>query len=441
MKPQAQHFALPVSPTSRSCTWSSQGDPLADVLDWLGHYDFRGDAHSSTSTTTPLDNADDDTYDVPVFDARPCIAGSSNDRESAGPQVVRPSSYHGTKSGCGNDATHQNFHGSGMAQGSKTPSMARCATEPSIRCLADEDCRSDQHAAAGSRDYFLDEEAERWDQRQQRSGAVGRIVAYHRGQSPKEDMFLRGGGRHHIVLAGLRDGGQASRAGLKVGDRLVSIDGNKDLLGLQAEAVQEGLGAPVVLVFLGFVGMLEAEVRLTHVGQLCTISGRQDAVWGTDGAPLQLCEERVFNVSRAPLFLAVIRSRHNARHIEEGESAEEEQEEEESRDEGQEEDAEAVSSSQSSSPEEKIGRRDGMRAVRPAIHARQRQVTWRRTPGHSTSWTKHVLEAVPCFELQRSEAHCLVKHALRSIDNTAPPGEDHLPLRRSPEPFTSLLSV
>ena len=52
-------------------------------------------------------------------------------------------------------------------------------------------------------------------------------------------------------------------AGVKAGDRLVSINGKKDFCGGSSDAVREMLVPPLMLVFTGFVGKLHAEVRCT----------------------------------------------------------------------------------------------------------------------------------------------------------------------------------
>jgi len=356
MQPQAQQLTSPSPQPFPSGTLDSRADTVTQVAHCMGHHELRDDAHPSSSTTVPNDNAADDTCnDVPVLDAQ-LDAGSSRHGQGTVAQVVRPSCRmkHDT---------------------STTPSKAECNPVPSSKCFT-KDENPEPPGAGSSSDYFLDEETERWDQRQQKTGAVGRLVSYRIGQSPKEDIFLRGGGRHHIILSGLRDGGLAARTGVKVGDRLVSIDGKKDLLGLQAEAIQECLKAPAVLVFLGFVGKLEAEVRIPYEEQVFGISSRQEAVKGMDSASVQLCEERVFKVGRAPLFLAVMPK-----------GVEVEQEEE------QDEEEDVVKGEENHT------------------------VTWRTTPGHSTSSTKQVLEVATCFELQRSDAHRLVRHALQAIEN------------------------
>lgn len=154
------------------------------------------------------------------------------------------------------------------------------------------------------RDALLEEEIE-WLERQRLSGAVGRQVSYTEGHIPQEDIFFRGGGQGHVVVASVRDGGNAYREGIRAGDRLVAIDGRKDFLGMTANAVHQKLKAPTVLVFLGFVGKKHAEVRLSYDDINCGVSGtksvteavaRQNLFW--------VCEEKVFDAGNAPIFMA-----------------------------------------------------------------------------------------------------------------------------------------
>jgi len=133
-------------------------------------------------------------------------------------------------------------------------------------------------------------------------------------------------------------------------------------------------------------------------------------------APMQLCEEHVFNVGRAALLLAVTPNRRSIRHRQhsddEGEGVEEQ---EKGSEEEQGEEEEALKG--------KSNWRRGVHSICSKMQKRQQPkltdqtVTWRRTPGHSTSWTKHVLEVAPCFELQQSDAHRLVRRALQTIEN------------------------
>jgi hypothetical protein len=131
-------------------------------------------------------------------------------------------------------------------------------------------------------------------------------VIYTTGDNPQEDILLRGGSDRHLVVAAIRDNGPAFKAGVKAGDRLVSIDGKKDFVGLSADAVRERLQAPTMLVFLGFVGKLQAEVRLTCADRVCGLPGRHELVRGyNDYAPVQVCDERVFKAGIASLFFAI----------------------------------------------------------------------------------------------------------------------------------------
>jgi len=401
MQPDDRPIDLPVLLPFRTGTLKSRADPVEQVLDWLGRANFFDNAHSSSSNPTSNNN----TGDVicggkPVFDARRF--------DGAWSQLKRPSCL--IQHDSGHDAMHQHFVGSGMAHSSTAPSNVFCEPAPPAKSFT-KDGHPARYVDTRLRDYILDEQTARWDQRQQRSGAIGRLVIYDKGQSPKEDIHLRGGGHHHIVIVGCREGGQAARAGVKVGDRLVSIDGKKDLLALQAEAVQERLEAPVLLVFLGFVGKLEAEVRLKAKDQVCGISSREEAVQGMDGAPLQLCEERVLDVGTAPLFLAVMPSQQSKRPMQQSDEDDKGEEKEEDEDEDKKSREEVDEAREDGTLCEKSNGQRGVHSIhsnkqerQPAVMLiRQTKVTRGRTPGHSTSRVNHILEVAPCFELQQSE--------------------------------------
>jgi len=316
-------------------------DPVADVLDWLGRYDLRGDEDEDESAWT-LAMQDDVCDEVPRDEGtaasarRPVVGGGNGSTVGAeqpqqgqgvvaavatgalgcpprGPgRLLRPTRQRPPPAGSSPapapdpPATPTSDSAPACARGRRPPPPPpqalgdlTCVRHPGACCsgTAEEKSRSD---------YFFEEEEEEWDQRQRKSGTVGRLVVYHEGESPREDVVLRGGGsRRHIVVAGVREGGQAARVGVRAGDRLVSINGKKDFLGLSADAVRDQLDAPTILVFLGFVGKLQAEVRLTCADHVCGISTRQEVVRGSDDAPVRLCEERVFNAGIASLFLAV----------------------------------------------------------------------------------------------------------------------------------------
>lgn len=155
------------------------------------------------------------------------------------------------------------------------------------------------------RKHLSDEEAE-WILRQERTGTVGRLVVYEDDDDPQEDFILRGGYYGHFVVATVRDGGPAARMGVKSGDRLVSINGKKDFIGLSATEVRMKMQAPVMIVFLGFVGKLQAEVRLECSDPACGLSLRHEVARGFSDAPLHISDETIFHAGAASLFLAVL---------------------------------------------------------------------------------------------------------------------------------------
>mmetsp|Transcript_146680 Transcript_146680/g.470676 ORF Transcript_146680/g.470676 Transcript_146680/m.470676 type:complete len:605 (-) Transcript_146680:207-2021(-) len=153
--------------------------------------------------------------------------------------------------------------------------------------------------------FQLDPEEEEWDTRQQQTGAAGRIVVYEVGDRPREDLTLRGGGAHHrIMVAAVTDGGKAAMAGVKAGDVLVSINGLKEFKGKSADAVHVTLRAPLTLVFLGFVGKLQAEVRLNYKQKSLGLSSSHQVIFGRPDAPVQVTDAIVFQPTNATLLLA-----------------------------------------------------------------------------------------------------------------------------------------
>eukprot|EP00927_Polykrikos_kofoidii_P023921 TRINITY_DN2185_c1_g1_i1.p1 TRINITY_DN2185_c1_g1~~TRINITY_DN2185_c1_g1_i1.p1 ORF type:complete len:493 (-),score=86.97 TRINITY_DN2185_c1_g1_i1:423-1901(-) len=147
-----------------------------------------------------------------------------------------------------------------------------------------------------------EEEEREWALRQSRTGTVGRLVSYSIADRPQEDFLLRGGNGGHVVVAAVRDGGRASKVGVKSGDRLVSIDGRKDFLTCSADAIRDGLVPPTVLVFLGFVGKLQAEVRLTPSKSVCGMREEEMLSFSSE-SPFALYDQRVFNPASSSIFL------------------------------------------------------------------------------------------------------------------------------------------
>jgi len=143
----------------------------------------------------------------------------------------------------------------------------------------------------------------RWERRRLQTGVAARIVFYAEGVPPQEDMAFRDGANGRIVVAAVRRKGLAWLAGVSVKDVLVSIDGKKDFLGTSAKEVYDRLTSPCTLVFLGFVGKLMAEVRLSPSNDGCGLSWEEVAEWEN----VELIEEVVFQPS-PPFYGLVPRS-------------------------------------------------------------------------------------------------------------------------------------
>eukprot|EP00931_Biecheleriopsis_adriatica_P054970 TRINITY_DN3240_c0_g1_i1.p1 TRINITY_DN3240_c0_g1~~TRINITY_DN3240_c0_g1_i1.p1 ORF type:complete len:537 (-),score=116.54 TRINITY_DN3240_c0_g1_i1:182-1792(-) len=245
----------------------SKQDPLSDVIDWLAFADLGADDPSRSNGGGSLE----DSPGTPTLAAR----SSSSSRP-----------YHGDSR-----ASHSPRNGGVpiFQRGQRKPGGGYCG-------LGNEEL-------AGP---ILDPEEEEWVARQAQTGAAGRLVIYEFGDKPHKDFHLRGGGSNRrLIVAGVKRGGKAELAGVKAGDVLVSIDGKKDFAGLSAEVVQRRLRAPAMLVFMGFVGKLHAEVRLNYKDDAAGLSCQDQVVIGRPEAPLQLADEVVFQPTSAPLFLAV----------------------------------------------------------------------------------------------------------------------------------------
>lgn len=65
-----------------------------------------------------------------------------------------------------------------------------------------------------------------------------------------------------LMVTAVRGDGPAARAGVVAGDQLISMNGEKIWEYYPAKAVLSGLRGPATLIFLGFSGKLQAEVRV-----------------------------------------------------------------------------------------------------------------------------------------------------------------------------------
>jgi len=124
------------------------------------------------------------------------------------------------------------------------------------------------------------EEAE-WLARKRLTGTVGRLVNYREHQRPAQDIQgLRRTYNGHLVVTTLLQDGPAARAGVCAGDRLASINGRHvNTLSHLRHNILENLEGPVTLVFLGFAGKLQAEVRVRQPDQpRCGLPAATDVV-------------------------------------------------------------------------------------------------------------------------------------------------------------------
>jgi len=110
---------------------------------------------------------------------------------------------------------------------------------------------------------MVDREEDEWMARKKLTGAIGRLVHYREGQRPVDDILGLTRTRYgRIKVTALRKNGTAQSAGVEVGDQLISIDGQTPSDHRAAEAIRTSLKAPSTLVFMGFAGKLQAEVRV-----------------------------------------------------------------------------------------------------------------------------------------------------------------------------------
>lgn len=153
-------------------------------------------------------------------------------------------------------------------------------------------------------DALADEEERQWIERQRCTGSVGKMVVYNAMDRPADDFTLRGGAGRPVVVTGVRQGGPAWKAGVREGDRLVSVEGSKEFLELAADDVRLRLHGPVTLVFCGFVGKLQAEVRLNGADPPFGLDATE-TVLNTPQGKVTLIEDRVLGNRTSSLFLSV----------------------------------------------------------------------------------------------------------------------------------------
>mmetsp|Transcript_115057 Transcript_115057/g.181648 ORF Transcript_115057/g.181648 Transcript_115057/m.181648 type:complete len:656 (-) Transcript_115057:127-2094(-) len=250
-------------------------DPLGEVLDWLGHSDIGINQLAPEVGNTLMDEGRTHSFDFVALEDDGTSARAQIPREWP-PKQAQP---------------HLQM-------------LTKCSTA-SAACIGDSKRLSAERYPSERLHSLLAEDEEEWLQRQQRTGTVGRLVIYAANENPQEDVVLRGGSGRPLIVTSVSECGPASRAGIKAGDRLASINGKKHFTGLSADAVRAQLfHPPLMLVFLGFVGKLQAEVRLTSAIGICGMPLRRDVLRGQNNAPIEVCEQTIFHAA-APLFLTV----------------------------------------------------------------------------------------------------------------------------------------
>lgn len=261
-------------------------DPLADVLDWLGRSDLS--IKDTRSTAGEFEDDDATRYsEVQRAGTTSSLQDLFDDTmEETGPARAQEPRAWPPKT-------------TNLPLGASVAALSRLTAI----CTGDPKAASQQSKLRSG--DMRSEEDDEWYFRQQKTGTVGRLVIYAVGDNAADDVVLRGGFQRPLVVAAVRDSGPAAKAGVKAGDRLVSINGKKDFCGVGADAIRDQMVPPLMLVFLGFVGKLQAEVRLTCSQRSLGLSLRSEVTRGYVDAPLQICEETVFDPGLASLFMVV----------------------------------------------------------------------------------------------------------------------------------------
>lgn len=170
--------------------------------------------------------------------------------------------------------------------------------------------KTDANSLTGGAAHATNEEEE-WFHRQKISGVIGRMVRYIEGDKPMEDILgFRCSRTGRIMITAIREDGRAARAGVNAGDELKSIDGWKGFRNCPAHVIHGSLRAPATLIFVGFVGKLQAEVRVKRPAEpSCGLPTGRDIVpalgsaRGKAWSSVRLCDEVVFQPGSLSVFI------------------------------------------------------------------------------------------------------------------------------------------
>ncbi|CAE7841997.1 Fubp1 [Symbiodinium microadriaticum] len=155
----------------------------------------------------------------------------------------------------------------------------------------------------------FDIEERSWEQQRRQVGLVGRLVVYKDSTTLREDFVLRPGLRQSgAVVAMVRCPGLAEKAGIQVGDRLVSVNGKRlqDVADCVSMGVVTDVELPAALVFMSKIGKVTSEVRLVSSAPVeMDFTLASDKVWAGARTKFLYQEERVFDPNLASLALGV----------------------------------------------------------------------------------------------------------------------------------------
>jgi len=289
------------------------GDPLHDVLVWMGFANVdeqpsfaeAGGAEQSSRSGGAVSNQGEGYIVMGEEPNQPSPKVPSD--EDARP---RPPPY----------ATHVSLMPSESlgtpttaAVKSKSQELPRIVPLPTDTSLSKHDTPLSRCSSRPATDEVVDREEEEWLARKKLTGAIGRLVLYRKGQKPAEDILgLCKTRKGRLKVTALRPAGMASLAGVEVGDQLISINGQKPDESLLAEAVRTRLRAPATLIFMGFSGKLQAEVRVRQPDEpRCGLPAFTDVAAAAlnhgraKNAQIELCDAVVFQQATASLLLEV----------------------------------------------------------------------------------------------------------------------------------------
>lgn len=106
-----------------------------------------------------------------------------------------------------------------------------------------------------------------WTERKKLTGVVAKLVTYTATMPTDAESDVTGLQRDRwdrVFVTAVASGGPAEHSGVQIGDQLVSVAGRRDFTGIATPDLLRNLPSPVSLIFLGFAGKLQAEVRLSH---------------------------------------------------------------------------------------------------------------------------------------------------------------------------------